>query len=121
METIMDNSVIDILITVLVAVLSSTGLWKYLETKRDKLIKNERDELERDKNIKELIVCLTKAQICHTATLYIERGYISNNEADMLEQLFKPYHELGGNGSGEALYKQAMELPRKELRYENKE
>ena len=112
-ETIINTNWQDIIVTVLVALLSSTGLWGYLEQRRKKLIQKTEQELQEDKNIKEMILWMTKAQLCHTATMYLMRGYITNEEADMLEHLFKPYHDLGGNGAGEALYNQAMELPRR--------
>lgn len=109
----MDQQYIDIIVTVIVALLSSTGLWHVFENKRNKLIKAVQNEEKADCNMKELLVALAKAQICHMATIYIERGWITNNEADILEQTFKPYHELGGNGAGEVLYRQAISLPRK--------
>ena len=107
------TNVTEIIITVLVAVLSSTGLWNYMEIRRKKLIQKTEEEEAEDLNVKELLIWLSRAQIVHTATIYIERGYITNEEADMLEHLFQPYHNLGGNGSGERLYNQAINLPRR--------
>ena len=109
----MNGTAVDVIVTVLVAVLSSTGLWKYLEVRKSKLVQSIEEEQKADCDMKELLIALAKAQICHMATIYIERGYITNSEADVLEQTFKPYHDLGGNGAGEILYKQAIELPRK--------
>ena len=108
----MSTEITDILVTVLVAVLSSSGLWAYLEKRKSKLVEALEKEEKSDCNMKELLIALAKVQICHMATIYIERGWISTNEAEMLEQTFKPYHEIGGNGAGEILYKQAMNLPR---------
>lgn len=109
----MNGTAVDVIVTVIVAVLSSTGLWKYLEVRKSKLVESIEAEQKTDCDMKELLIALAKAQICHMATIYIDRGWITNNEAEVLEQTFTPYHELGGNGAGEVLYNQAIALPRK--------
>lgn len=103
----------EIITTIIVAILSSTGIWGYLEQKRKRLIQKSEQEQKDEENIKHLLLALTRAQICNLATQYIERGYITNTEADILEELFTPYHNLGGNGSGQILYEQAINLKRK--------
>lgn len=103
----------DIITTIIVAILSSTGIWSYLEQRRKKLIQKSEQEQKDEENIKHLLIALTRAQICNMATTYIDRGYITNTEADILEELFIPYHSLGGNGSGRILYEQAINLKRK--------
>lgn len=120
MESVMNSNIVDVVVTVIIAILSSTGLWKYLETRKTKIEQAIIDDDSTHCNMKELMLYLAKVQICHTATIYLERGWISNTEADMLEHLFLPYHELGGNGSGEVLYQQAMNLPRRNLPHEEK-
>jgi len=109
----MDNEILDVLVTVLIAILSSTGLWGYLEVRRKKLVESAEKDLCICNDTKKLLIALAKVQICQLSIQYIERGFIMNDEADLLEELFTPYHELGGNGSGEVLYKQAINLPRK--------
>lgn len=44
---------------------------------------------------------------------YIQRGYITAPERDDLGYLFTAYKNVGGNGTGEIIYKQAMSLPLK--------
>ena len=109
----MNGTAIDVFVSVIIAILGSTGLWKYLETRKSKLVESIEAEQKTDCDMKELLIALAKAQICHMATIYIERGWITNSEAEVLEQTFTPYHELGGNGAGEVLYKQAIALPRR--------
>lgn len=113
----MDKDIFDVLITVIIAILSSTGLWGYLEARRKKLIETAEKDTTMCQDTKKLLIALAKVQICQMSVAFIERGYILNEEADLLEELFIPYHELGGNGSGEVLYKQAINLPRRANKY----
>lgn len=105
--------VLDTVVTIVVAILSSTGVWSYLETKRKKIIEMNEKECKDLENMEKLLVALAKCQICAMCAQFVERGYIYNSEAEMLEHLYEPYKELGGNGAGEYMYDQAMKLPRK--------
>lgn len=109
----MEQQYIDMITTIVVALLSSTGLWGVLETRRRKMLQKDEDSLREEENMKKLLIGLARVQICDIGMRFIERGYIYQDEADVLEYLYKPYHELGGNGSGEYIFKQAMSLPRK--------
>lgn len=110
----METNVMDILVTVLVAVLSSTGLWNFLELRKRKMIETAEKDMCMCNDTKRLLIALAKVQICQMCVAFIERGYILNEEADLLEELFTPYHELANTGdSDEVLYKQAINLPRK--------
>lgn len=43
---------------------------------------------------------------------YVTRGYILNDEfEDLLEYLYNPYAELGGNGSAERVINEVKKLP----------
>lgn len=109
----MEQQYIDMITTICVAILSSTGLWGVLETRRRKMIQKCDEAVKSDENMKELLIALARVQICDIGMRFIERGYIYQDEADVLEHLFTPYKQLGGNGNGEYIYKQAMSLPRK--------
>ncbi|WP_260185682.1 hypothetical protein [Lacticaseibacillus paracasei] len=41
---------------------------------------------------------------------HIEVGYISTDDLDDLNYLFRSYKALGGNGTGEALYNKVLQL-----------
>ena len=45
---------------------------------------------------------------------YIERGWITKDEYDTLQDLYKPYKKLGGNGSGTKIMNEVEKLPLKE-------
>jgi hypothetical protein len=49
---------------------------------------------------------------------YIERGWISRDEYENLhDYLYKPYKELGGNGSAERVMQEVNKLPIKNNNY----
>jgi hypothetical protein len=45
---------------------------------------------------------------------YINRGWISRDEYETLQELYKPYKKLGGNGSGTKIMEEIEKLPLKE-------
>lgn len=117
----MEQQYIDMITTIAVAILSSTGLWGVLETRRRKMLLKSDEQVKCDENMRKLLIGLARVQICDIGMRFIERGYIYQDEADVLESLFTPYHELGGNGSGEYVYRQAMSLPRKKKHEEEED
>ena len=42
---------------------------------------------------------------------YIDQGYCSINEKDIIEKAYTAYHNLGGNGAITTYYNQIMSLP----------
>lgn len=82
---------IEILVTALVTVLASSGFWTYWTKKGDK--KDARTRL---------LVGLAHDRIMQGGRFYIDRGWITDDEYENLyDYLYKPYKELGGNGSAE--------------------
>ena len=47
-------------------------------------------------------------QACST---YLARGYCSIDDRENLEEMYKPYKNLNGNGTAEHLYHKCQELP----------
>ena len=45
---------------------------------------------------------------------YIERGCITRDEYETMQDLYKPYIKLGGNGSGTKIMKELENLPIRE-------
>lgn len=111
-EEVINTNWQDIVVTVLVAVLSSTGLWGYLERKRKSTIEKIEKDQDETTNIKSLIIALAKQQVQHACCIYIARQSITNYEADALLSIYEYYKSLGGNGSTEALINQTLALPR---------
>ena len=91
-----------IALTVFTSVLASSGLWAYILKRSD------------NKDAKtEILVGLAHDRILYLGMNYIERGYITKDEYENLEYLYRPYEKLGGNGSAKKVME---EINRLELR-----
>lgn len=42
---------------------------------------------------------------------YMAQGFCTLEEKRNVEYLYKPYHDLGGNGTGETIYEDLMAMP----------
>lgn len=71
--------------------------------------------------LKEGIVALLHDRLYQACSFFIERGHCSLTDRSNLEYLYRPYKALGGNGTGESLYKKCLELPFSEDRMNEKE
>ncbi len=92
---------LQMVITVLCSVLASSGFWAWLMNRRDK----------KDKNAK-MILGLGHDRIIFLALKYIDRGWISSDEyEDLNKYLYRPYVEMGGNGTAERLMNEVKKLP----------
>lgn len=90
-----------LIITVVVAVLGSNGLWAWIQSRST--AKSARDRM---------ILGLGHAEIFRVAEKYLHRGGITMSELEDLEKyLFKPYSEMGGNGTAAAVVQKCKELP----------
>lgn len=92
---------VKMLLTVLVAVIASSGFWAFMQKRTDK------------KDAKtEMIVGLGHDRIVALGMVYIERGCITQDEYENLhEYLYKPYEKLGGNGSAKRIMNEVNKLP----------
>ena len=90
-----------VLTSVLIALVSSTGLWSYIANYR-----NKHDAKTR------LLIGLAHDRIIYLGTRYIDRGYITPDEYENLhDYLYAPYAENGGNGSAKRVIEQVKALP----------
>ena len=92
-----------IIITIVTALLASSGLWAFLGKK-----------LERNNSERELLVGIGHVELVFFGMQYIERGWITRDEYETLQELYKPYVKLGGNGSGKKIMNEVEQLPMKE-------
>lgn len=102
---------LEMLITVVCAVLASSGFWTFLQRKREK------------KDLKtQMLIGLGHDRIIYLGTKYIERGYITQPEYENLhDYLYKPYHAMGGNGSGERIMREVEKLPIRDHDFDREE
>ena len=92
---------IQMVTTVLASVLAASGFWALITKLMDK-----KDTKTR------MIVGLGHDRILNLGMEYIKRGWITQDEYENLhEYLYKPYKELGGNGSAERIMKEVDKLP----------
>ena len=83
------EDILQILLTIITSVFASSGLWAFIQSRRDK--KDARNEL---------LVGLAHDRIIFLGMSYIERGEITRDEYENLhDYLYIPYQKMGGNGS----------------------
>lgn len=92
-----------IILTVFTSLLASSGLWAFLGSR-----------LERNSAERELIIGIGHVELVFFGMQYIERGWITRDEYDTMQELYKPYVKLGGNGSGTKIMKELEKLPIRE-------
>ena len=91
---------LELFVTVFVAMLGSTGLWTWIQNRGT--AKSARDRM---------LLGLGHAKIFDVAEKYIRRGGITSAELDDLEKyLYKPYHDMGGNGTATAMVEKCKAL-----------
>lgn len=84
-------SIVEVVVTVLCAVFTSTGFWTYVQTK-----KNNKSAQTR------MLIGLAHDRIMTLSEFYIKRGYITKEEyEDLYTYLYSPYRDLKGNGTAE--------------------
>lgn len=92
-----------VIITVFTSILASSGLWAFINSRLDK-----------NNSERELLVGIGHIELVFFGMQYIERGWITREEYETMQGLYKPYVKLGGNGSGTKIMKEIEELPIKE-------
>lgn len=92
---------IQTLITIICSVAASSGFWAYIQKRSDKNNAQTR-----------MLVGLGHDRIVDLGLTYIERGWITQEEYENLnDYLYKPYEELGGNGSARRIMQEVNKLP----------
>lgn len=92
---------IQMVVTVVCAVIASSGFWAYIQRRGEK------------KDVKaRLLVGLAHDRILFLGMSYIERGFITRDEYENLyEYLYRPYEKMGGNGSAKRVMQEVNKLP----------
>ena len=105
------------IIVAIIAGVTSSGLSSlviFLIQRHDS--KNGKRSAESD-----MLLGLGHDRIVYLGDLYIKRGSISKDEYENLhDYLYKPYCELGGNGTAERVMKEVEKLPLREGENEKK-
>lgn len=89
------------IIVIVGAVFASQGFWTWLIHRNSNRSARSR-----------LIMGLAFAEICRRSEAYINRGEISTDEyKDFEKYLYKPYKEMGGDGTADKLMDELKKLP----------
>ncbi|EMF0284157.1 hypothetical protein KGD03_000830 [Enterococcus hirae] len=83
-------------------------LFKQLKVQRQKTE-------ERFQKIESANLALLHDKIYQQCSYFLEKGWVSIDDLENLEYIWKGYKELGGNGTGEALYNKVIALPNKSV------
>ena len=92
---------VQIAVPLVAAVLTSSGLWAVVARRADK------GDAQR-----KMLVGLAHDRIVHLGMVYVDRGYISQDEYENLnDYLYAPYEKMGGNGSAKRVMEEVRRLP----------
>ena len=96
---------IQVAVPLAAAVLTSSGLWAVVARRADK------GDAER-----KMLVGLAHDRIVHLGMVYIDRGYITQDEYENLnDYLYAPYEKMGGNGSAKRVMEEVRKLPKHKM------
>ncbi len=92
---------IQMMLTIIGSVVASSGFWAYIQKKLEK------------KDIKTImLIGLAHDRIIYLGMSYIERGWITHDEFENIyDYLYKPYEQMGGNGSAKRIMNEVQKLP----------
>lgn len=92
---------VQIVVPLVAAVLTSSGLWAVVARRADK------GDAQR-----KMLVGLAHDRIVHLGMVYVDRGYITQDEYENLnDYLYAPYEKMGGNGSAKRVMEEVRRLP----------
>ena len=92
---------VQMIVTVVCSVVASSGFWALVQSRMNKHDANTR-----------LLIGLAHDRICYLGLKYIERGYITQDEYENLnDYLYVPYRERVGNGSAQRVMETVKKLP----------
>lgn len=90
-----------IILTIVGAIFASQGFWTWVIQRNSRKSAKTR-----------LIMGLGYAEICRRASIYLAQGGVTTDEyQDFVKYLYKPYHDMGGDGTAEKLMHEIEKLP----------
>lgn len=94
-------TILEALVTILVSVLASSGVWALIMKLMDK--KDVRTQM---------LIGLGHDRIMYLGMHYVDRGWITRDEYEnLVDYLYKPYELMGGNGSAKRVVDEVKKLP----------
>lgn len=97
--------------TVLIAIFGTSGFWSVITILINRY-QNKKDKIAEAKSVeRKALLGLLHDRVYELANYHIRERCISDDEYDNLQYLYKPYKEMGGNGTCERLMKEVEKLP----------
>ena len=91
----------ELFVTVVCAVIASGGFWSFVQNRR-----NQKDDKTK------ILIGLAHDRIVDLGLMYIARGWVTQEEyGDLHKYLYKPYTDLGGDGSAHRIMEEVNKLP----------
>lgn len=84
------------------------GFLKNISKKQKEKTKRHENELFLQK---QAILALCQSRLQFNCQMYLDAGEITTEELKVLENLYKAYHAMGGNGVISELYERCISLP----------
>lgn len=95
----------ELIASIVLAVFASSGFWAFL-------IAIIQKRMEKKDAKTQMILGLGHDLIVRKSEQYLNRGWVTTEEyEDLNDYLFKPYKNLGGNGTAEKLMSEVRKLP----------
>lgn len=102
----------DLTLAVVFAILASSGFWAFITVIVQKHLENKYSVSSREGVEREMLIGLAHDRILSLGMKYIQRGYITRDEYENINQyLYEPYSKLGGNGSAKKIMEELNKLP----------
>ena len=102
----------DLTLAVVFAILASSGFWAFITVIVQKHLENKYSVSSRESVEREMLIGLAHDRILSLGINYIQRGYITRDEYENINQyLYEPYSKLGGNGSAKKIMEELNKLP----------
>ena len=99
-------------VPLIVALLTSTALWGVVSKVILKRMELTAKRSKADEAQRKMLVGLAHDRIVHLGMVYIDHGYITQDEYENLnDYLYAPYEKMGGNGSAKRVMEEVQKLP----------
>lgn len=106
------DPILQVIIAILGSFLASSGLWACVLKAQEHRYKKSEEESRKEDAMQQMLKGLGHDRIMELGTAYIERGSISKDEYENLnDYLYKPYKLLHGNGSADRIMREIEKLP----------
>ena len=95
------------------------SLWGRFKREQQARESREQEDRTEQKLLREAVLAILHDRLYSLARYYIAQEWITIQDLDNLEYLYKAYHSLGGNGTGTELFLRCKSLPIRPLNIAN--